>query len=215
MNLCGPKGSFASRFRPFPAAALAGLAVGGVAAELVCGGGGGGVSGGCSKASDEMVRPQRLPGIPNFEGHPCSRTSSRPSCLRPSRASGPLPAPHAHARGSTFSLPDAGTRGLTVGPGPGPPCGCAPAGCWVRGVRWAEGALFADRCGEEGGVGCPFFQMHSRAVGTMAGGTCVRPLTETDRFVALLFVACGATGEGSDLLCLLSRPRSFLFFIFF
>ena len=50
-------------------AALAGLAVGGVAAELVCdgSGGGSGVSGGCSKASDKMshtillVQPTKRP----------------------------------------------------------------------------------------------------------------------------------------------------------
>lgn len=65
MNLYGPKGSFASRFRRFPATALAGLAVGGVAAELVCGGGG--VIGGCSKAFGAMshtillVQPTKRP----------------------------------------------------------------------------------------------------------------------------------------------------------
>lgn len=68
VNLRGPKGSFASRFRRFPAAALAGLAVGGVEAELVCGGGG--VSGGCSKAFGAMVRPQRLPGSPTSRATP-------------------------------------------------------------------------------------------------------------------------------------------------
>ncbi|XP_021057378.1 enhancer of rudimentary homolog isoform X2 [Mus pahari] len=56
---------FASRFRRLPAAALAGLAVGGVAAELVCGSGG--VSGGCSKRFGAMshtillVQPTKRP----------------------------------------------------------------------------------------------------------------------------------------------------------
>ncbi|XP_008844162.1 enhancer of rudimentary homolog [Nannospalax galili] len=56
-----------SLIRRLPAAALAGLAVGGVAAELVCGGGGGGVGGGCSKAFGAMshtillVQPTKRP----------------------------------------------------------------------------------------------------------------------------------------------------------
>lgn len=108
-----------------------GLAVGYIAAKLVCGSGvGGGVgSGGSESLARWWERPNRLPEPPASRVTPAPTSSPHP-----------VQREYAAARPSGVWVDPSPSRRGDAGPGgrprsQGPPCGCAPAGWLGQGVR--------------------------------------------------------------------------------